>query len=302
MSEIPPPANPPTPTNPNEAWRNFTVTSPIGACKVTREDLKRLYRLINEKQIEHRDRVIARLSQTEQETQEAFNTRVQLVRNAFITTLKITGANGQVVTGHGENIFDSPLLPERIVSISYDTSFSPTAILKYTPSNRATVLLDFSQPKPLSMAVQPSAPTPNNSNFLVTAEVESWSTSLTTRLRDFFTEKGTSVNWLHGPATYDALLFPLGLPFALWGGYRLGSIITNANWPSPLIFGIYVYAFLFVLNIFRCMFMYARWIYPKIELIAATSTKQSTHKAILTVVLLGILASAVWDGIKSAFL
>jgi hypothetical protein len=301
MSEIPPPANPPSPTNPNEAWRNFTVTSPIGACKVTRDDLKRLYRLINEKEIEHRDRVLPRLSRTEQESAEAFNARVTAVRDAFITTVRITGANGQVVTGHGEDVFDSPLLPERIVSISYDTSFSPTAILKYTPSDRATVLLDFSQPKPLSMAVQPSAPTPNNSNFFVTAEMESWSTSLTTRLREFFTERGTSINWLHAPATYDALLFPLGLPFALWEGYHLGSLIVNSNWPSPLIFALYVYTFLFFLNIFRCVFMYARWIYPKIELAGGTSSAQNTHKAILTIILLGILASAIWDGIKSIF-
>jgi len=139
VSEIPTPVNPPSPTNPNEAWRNFTVTSPIRACKLRRDDLKRLYRLINEKQIEHRDRVIPRLSRGEQETAEAFNARVVQVRNAFITTVRITGANGQLVTGHGEAFFDSPLLPERIVSIMYDTSFGPSAILKYTPSDRAAV-------------------------------------------------------------------------------------------------------------------------------------------------------------------
>jgi hypothetical protein len=212
------------PQNRNEAWRNFTVASPIAACKLGRADLKRLYRLINEKQIEHRDRLIAKLFKTDTETTEQFLERLRQVRNAFITTVRII--NGEVITGHGEDFFDSPLLPERILSISYDTSFGPTAILKYTPLDRASVLLDFSQPLPVDMAAQPSAPTPNNSNFLVTAETESWSTSLTTRIRDFFTEKATRVDWLHASATYNALQMILGVPLALWGGYRLAEVFT----------------------------------------------------------------------------
>jgi hypothetical protein len=153
--------------------------------------------------------------------------------------VRITGVNGEVITGHGEDFFDSPMLPERILSISYDTNFGPTAILKYTPSDRANVFLDFSQPRPVDMAAQPSAPTPNNSNFLVTAETESWSTSLTTRIRDFFAEKATHVGWLHASATYDALLMILGVPLALWGGYRLAELfIAGKNWLPPVIFGI----------------------------------------------------------------
>jgi hypothetical protein len=274
------------PQNPNEAWRNFTVASPIAACKLGRSDLKRLYRLVNEKQIEHRDRLTARLFKTDTETNEQFQERVTQVRNAFITTVRITGVNGEVTTGHGEDFFDSPLLPERILSIYYDTSFGPTAILKYTPSDRASILLDFSQPRPVDMAAQPSAPTPNNSNFLVTAETESWSTSLTTRIRDFFAEKTTHVGWLHASATYDALLMILGVPLALWGGYRLAEVFVGGkNWPPPVIFGIYIYAFLFVLNLFRSVFMYARWIYPKIELVGLDASR--------------MLASGIWDAVKA---
>lgn len=222
------------------------------------------------------------------------------VRNAFITTVRITGMNGEVFTGHTEDFFDSPLLPDKILSILYDTSFGPTAILKYTPSDRANLLLDFSQPRPVDMGAQPSAPTPNNSNFLVAAETESWSTSLTTRIRDFFADKATHVDWLHASATYDALLMFLGLPLALWGGYHIAEVFTaGKNWPSPIVFAIYIYAFLFCLNLFRSVFMYARWIYPKIELVALDPSRPNRHKALLTIILLGVLASGIWDGVRT---
>ena len=34
--------------NPNEGWRNYTKRVPLGASKLNRDDLKRLYRLIEE--------------------------------------------------------------------------------------------------------------------------------------------------------------------------------------------------------------------------------------------------------------
>src|SRR5216684_3385758 len=231
----------PVPPNPNETWRNFSVASPIQACRLRGADLKRLYRIIHEKQIEHRDRVISGLSQTASETPDQFAARVSNVRNAFTTTVRVTALNGEVVTGHGESFFDSALIPERIVSISYDTSFSPVALLKYTPSDRVYVNLDFSQPRLLNFGIQPSAPTPNDSNFTVTAETESWSTSLTSRLRTFFAEKATSINWLHAPSIYDLLLMVVGLPLTLWASYKLGSLIIGVKyWPSAIVTALYV--------------------------------------------------------------
>ena len=287
--------------NPNEAWRNFNVASPIEACRLRASDLKRLYRIIYEKQIEHRDRIVTGLSQTGTETADQFAARVSNVRNAFTTTVRVTAANGEVVTGHGENFFDSALLPERIISIAYDTSFSPAALLKYTPSDRVFVNLDFSQPRLLNFGIQPSAPTPNDSNFLVTAETESWSTSLTSRLRAFFGEKATSLNWLHAQSTYDVLLMLVGLPFTLWASYKSGSaIIGSKDFPTAVVTGVYVYLFLLFLHVFRGLFMYSRWVFPKIELITDRPSKSSHHKGVLAIVLLGILASAIWDAIKTA--
>jgi hypothetical protein len=284
--------------NPNEAWRNFTKQASISACKLRRDDLKRIYRLINEKQTEVGNNIVSKFFQTTEETPEQFQVRCTNVKNAFITTVSITGENGNVVTGHGDSFFDSPLLPERISSILYDTSFSPNAQLKFTPNDRASILLDFSRPPLLNLGTLPSAPTPNNSNWFISAENESWCTSLSARLDEFFTQRLTRLNWLHQSAVYDALLFVMGFPLSLWGSYRLSKIIDWSGLPSALSTAIYVYAFLLLLNVFRVLFSYTRWVFPKVELESEQSPVM-LHRTIWSAIMFSVFGSAVWDGIKA---
>lgn len=274
---------------------------PIAACRLSADDLKRLYRLINEKQVELGKRLVAGLYATPQESAEQFKSRTATVQNAFITTVTVTGKNGEVVSGHGEAFFDSPLLPERIQAIAYDTGFTPNAVLKYTPLDRASVLLDFSRPALIDISASPSNPTPNNSNWFITAETESWSTSLGSRLGEFFRERATKLNWMHGPAVYDSLLLVLGLPLSIWAAYRLGHLVSARLRPPTVInTAVYLYAFFFALNVFRGLFSYAKWIFPKVEL-QSENSGAATHRFLWSAIVLGVLGSAVWDAIKSLF-
>lgn len=286
-------------TNPNEAWRNFTTQSPITACKLRgRDDLKRLYRILNQKQVEHGERVIGRFFKTENETEGQFQERCTAARNAFVTTVRVTAENGEVVTGHGEGFFDSQLMPEAIASITLDTGFSPTAILKYTPTDRATIFLDFSKPPLLDLSGQPSAPTPNNSNFFISAETEAWFTSLRSRLSEFLAQRPTSLGWIHKKGMYDALLLLVGLPMALWGSFRLGgSVMGSRPSPSGISTIFYVYLFFLLISCFRALFSYSRWAFPRVE-IEDENSVVGRHRAILSAIVLGILGSAVWDAIK----
>jgi hypothetical protein len=177
--------------NPNETWRGFTKRASIETCRLRGDDFKRLYRIINDKQIEYGERIVRGLFKREDETPEQFQLRYVTVKNAFITTVSITGMNGDVISGHGESFFDSPLIPERIKSILYDTSFSPNAQLNHTPTDRVSVLLDFSRPPLFNLGAFASAPTPNESNWFVSAGTESWFTSLCSRLQEFFSQRST---------------------------------------------------------------------------------------------------------------
>jgi hypothetical protein len=146
----------------------------------------------------------------------------------------------------------------------------------------------------IDLTGQPSAPTPNNSNLFISAETEAWSTSLRSKLNDFFAQRSTSLTWIHNRGSYDALLLLAGLPMALWGSFRLGGFVTDGrSIPSGISTILYVYLFLVLISAF--LFSYSRW---GIEIDDENSTVVR-HRTVLSIIVLGVVGSAIWDAIKS---
>ena len=283
----------------NPIWRAFKKEAPIGACKLTVADLKRLYQILNARQVELRERMVNILAQQPNETAETFAQRRIVVYNSYVTGVVLNGTNGEVISGDGDHVFDDHFVQTRIASVTIDTSFAPKARINFTPPDIGYVHLDFSRPPLLNFASFPTVPTPNASNWSVNAQNEAWSIALSTRLQEFFAEKSTKVNWLHGPATYDTLITFVGWPFALWGSLKLGNLINaNHNVPSAIRTAVYVFAFLLSLNIFRALLSYSRWVFPKIEL-ESTTSRQGLHRFIWATLTLGVAGSAIWDGLKA---
>jgi hypothetical protein len=56
-----------------------------------------------------------------------------------------------------------------------------------------------------------------------------------------------------------------------------------------------------VLNIFRMIFNYARWIFPKMELVTSLKKGATVHRVILGAILLAILCSYIYDLLKLIF-
>lgn len=285
----------------NPHWRGYATIAPIAACKLSRADLKRLYALINARQTEIRAATMLVLAQQPNETAGQYAERRAGVAAAFVTGVVVNGDKGESVSGDGDYIFDEPLAPDRIVSITIDTSFSPQNRLNFTPDSVGSVYLDFSRPPLLNFNGLPTSPTPNNSAWTVKAKEEAWFVALSTQLQTFFRERSTKLDWLHGPATYDLLLLLLGAPLSLWGSYRLGKLIsTHQMLPDSFMPAIYVYGFFLSANIFRALFSYSRWIFPKVEL-DFSSGAPLRHRALWYALAIGIVGSALYDGIKTLF-
>jgi hypothetical protein len=139
-----------TEPNPPQEFRNFEWKVPLPACKLSRDDIKLLYRIIDDKQIEDRENLVNHILQLQtNETAEVFNARKERVRDACATTITVTGTNGEIITGQGEALLDSSIIPERIASIYFDTRTRFAVLLNQPRTNWASIFLDLTSPSPL---------------------------------------------------------------------------------------------------------------------------------------------------------
>jgi hypothetical protein len=283
--------------------RTFNTSSPIKACRLRAGDLVRLYKIINDRQIEYgqmfADQVLV---QQPEESPDQFKERRSRVANAFVTTVTITGSNNEIVSGSSESFLTTDNMPDNILTVFYTTVAGPNAvgIVRDYLENRASLLLDFSRPTVLDFSKIPTHATGNTSNFQIVSSSEPWFTTLNTRLTQLFDERRTGFNWLHQQGAYDLLLLIIGLPFALWIDYRFSPSIDLLKLPVVLASGLYVYLFFAGLFIFRGIFTYSRWVFPKIEMHFEASPPLR-HRAVWLAIVTAVFGGAIWDAIKAVW-
>jgi hypothetical protein len=168
------------------------------------------------------------------------------------------------------------------------------------PSCNIIVFLDFSRPPLFDFSRLPTLPTPNESNFAISADDESWFSATKVRLSQFFSERRTSTDWFHRAAVYDILLVFTGLPMAIWLAYRVVGGITDGRSPPIIISILYVYVFFAAIQLFRILFSYSRWVFPKVEL-DTESGSPLRHRGIWGGIFLAIAGSFLSDFLKSFF-
>lgn len=284
--------------------RTFTTNAPLAACRLRREDLQRLYRIINDRQIEYGKEVVSQLGQQPNESVEQFEARKERVGSAFYTTVNVTGRHNEIVSGSGEAFLAGENMPEEIVTVYYTTAAAPLAvgIGENLLRSKATMLLDFSRPTALDLGKMPSFGTENASSFQIISASETWFTALNTHVTRLFEDRRSGFDWLHKHGTYDLLLVVVGLPFALCLVYKLSATVERLGLSTFLTSAIYVYIFIFGLFVFRGLFSYSRWVFPKVEILSQQSQTfrhRARWGAIVGGVLIGVFGGAAWDAIKA---
>ncbi len=285
-----------------EEWRNHSTKHPIAASRLRRGDLRRLYKLINDKQIEYRDKFMPVLQQQPNETLEVFEARKKRVYNSFVTSMTIHTTSDAMLHGNNEPFLEEANLPDRIRSIFFSTASVPQGVLGIIPPCRIIVFLDFTTPPLLDFSRLPTLPTPNESNFEIVADNHSWFAASNAILTEFFDARKTTLNWLHRAAMYDLLLVLLGLPLSIWAVYRLSEALVRApKMPSIISSAIYIYVFLLSLYIFRVLFSYSRWVFPKVELETQGLSSPLRHRNAWLAIMAPLVVAILYDVGKTLF-
>lgn len=281
-------------------WFRYEARSPIRACALDGSDFARLFDIINEKQVDIKNEIYPLIVRQPNETEADFQTRQKKISDACLTTVvSITGANGKTVHGNARDIFQNPLLPERIMSVLFATATTLKTI-NITPPNQASLFLDFGRPPVLNFGVMPSAPTLNQSNYVIEGSSEAWVTSFDSRLRQFFEERSTLRGWIHQRGIYDVLVLLVGLPGSMWVSGRLGPFFYDGKTASILISIIYGYFFFASLSLFRLLFDYGRWLFPLIELRGHLRDRTTEQRALWWLCISTLALAAAYDVLKRA--
>lgn len=218
------------------------------------------------------------------------------LNDGYLFFVTVAGFNGDQINGTIEEVFDSPNFPKDVASLFVDSSTKLRG-KNYQPRNSLVLFIDFRRPAIFDFNLMPSHATENNSYFSARGLDPTWVRGVYHELESFVREHRVGARWLHRHSVYDVLLFLVGFPVAFWVSFRLSAIIGTAGSSEFLRAGLYLYAGISALWIFRALFHYARWLWPLVEFKRDDSTL-ALHRAAWGVVSSILLYPFIYDVTK----
>jgi len=278
-------------------YRGVFRTTNIPPCVVSVSDLRRLYDNLSENASDALERHIARIQRPEGQTEEKWEALKQQVREIGGVTVFVIGANGEQVSANSASALDDSQLPDRINSITFDSSNS-LQNNNIIPLNRFRLVLDFTEPPGFGTYNPWDKPTPNGSLLEVIGVDSTWATGVYESVLGFFRMRGKRRRWFHTPAAFNLLNWLIGFPGALWIVYRIDGQFPGifAQMHGALRGAIYVYIVLVVLLIFRLIIAGFRWTFPIVEL---EGSRSKSVRRILNLVLGSLLLALAYDVLKT---
>lgn len=286
----------PRPPAPALVMRGTTRISVLPSNLLTPSDLRRVYRLLETKASEAADRQLAVLTLQSGQTQAQFQELRAAVRDAMALVIRLQTEN-EWINGTTIDLLNDEQLPDGIVRIEFDSAFLYRARFNnLVPNNSFSVVIDLVRPGILDL----KNPPPQNASVATVSGLDAtWANAVYDELAAFFRQRATKRGWLHSPASYDALVIPLGFPLSFDLVYHLDHLIKRVvALPEALAVAFYVYVVLLVLLVFRILFNYARWAFPKVEVDAPRQHVAVGHRIAISTLAVIVLGALVKAGLK----
>ena len=281
----------------NQAILTTELSEQITACAFSKADLQALCEKLQESSYEAADEEISHYNPIDR-SPEQIRADKESLRLGFELQVAVRGIDDKVVDGTIPVVFNSPRFPDKVKSLYINSELNLRNLYNWFPRNRFELLLDFAKPG-FNLSLSPSGSTPNGSNILVSGRNETWVNGVYHAVMEFVKNRKTRRKFFHRHSVYDLLLACVSLPFAFSIAAKLSGVINSlfGQHSGILKSAAYVYVFYVLLLLFRILFDYARWIFPIVEYKESTNTAQK-HRAILTIIALGILGNFIYDVIK----
>jgi hypothetical protein len=241
----------------------------LPACTLTQQNIEQLIGRLQNSVASSRELERNTIVRSPQMDDADFHSFCNKIDNAQQICIVIIGSTGDrlELTGN-DDIFNSPNLPNIITHIYIDNCLMYQRVYNRVPQNWFALTLDFSKPPLMDWQNPVSNPTPNDSKLQIHGTNELWVAGIRQTIMEVIEGAENKRDIIHSPYTYDVGLMLLGFPLTfyllIWMTGPIQHLLQNTH--SLIIIAAHMYAFVLCLHVYKILFSYTKWAFPKLEL------------------------------------
>lgn len=277
-----------------QTYSGLRRETPLPSCILKRADLRTLFARLQEKGRSGLEFQIGGLDSPEGTNPDEWERLKDQARNAANLTAIVLGSGGeQLLTTEEDGLLDRNL-PDRIISVMFDSAMGLKNSLNVDAQNRFLLKIDFSAPPNFNEYDPLSQPTPNGSSLEITGPDETWVSGVHELVVQFFRSRVTPRRLVHSGTAFFLLHWFLVVPASIWTSYRVvGHLPLGLTTAHPaLTTGLYCYFFLLAFLAFRVLKLAGRRVWPYVELEGET---RRVGRFFFTTISVGFCVALVYD-------
>jgi hypothetical protein len=278
------------------AIQTFRINRPIRGAQITLPMLRRLYADISKVIEKKAEEFVAGLKIPEGYTQEKFESEKVIIReNAFKVTVTLASLTGADIYGETIDVFAPEFIPSPLASVYMTNNTAFMGVFKSNPQENFSLLLDFGKPPVFDWASIVSNPTANNSNLTINGLDLTFVRSIESSVMGALQDRKPIWKFIHAPFAYDVGLWLLAVPYGIYQCTKVIAALTK-KFPgfSDYKLGLYIYALILVLAVYRFFFQYVKWVFP-LNVYADNQDSSAVHRSIIAAVALGLVGNVIYD-------
>ncbi len=284
----------------NQAILTRELSQPIAACVFSKDDLKNLCEILQEWCSKASDEEIKHYRPLNR-TPEQFGADITALKSGFELKVTVQGVDDERIYGTIPDVFNSPRFPNQVKTLYINSESDLRNLYNWYPRNRFALFLDFTKPELFNLSLLSSISTPNASNIHVSGLDSTWVSGVYSEVTNFIKEKRTRRGFFHRHSVYNLLMLFLGIPLTFWIAYKSSGLINRIFGEFSVFVqnGVYVCLCFLMLNLFKILFDYARWVFPLVEYKSTMGTARK-HRLILGSLIIAIFGNFLYDLLKLA--